>query len=327
MSEKYGGDTQFKSSNELTVPEGPFVFSLSPAELNRVVRSSELAKRPLESSSTNQPENLYEGHRDLAGHLQLHEMKKNKPAALSGEFTDKLLSSSEVVLMLGEEIGSGNSGKVYLCRNLRGDKSLEDSLVVKVCISNQDYNQDHEKDHRVKVIESEIEALKLHNDDDPPVIPKYFGKGEIDGHPAYAMELMRDPTIEERFSKSGLFPITKALEAVSPFLDLLRIEEEHGRTVSDFKIENIRVAQDAQGKEYFRYLDYGLVPIGSIGQKDIRDAITKMAGFINLTVRGRAVWSKNIDDISSLDYWKLCMDMSKHQEFQSLPVGLQAILI
>lgn len=327
MSEKDSGDIQLR--NEPIVAKGPFIFSLAPKEIEGIVRNSELAKRPPESGGADQPENLYERRRGIFGISTSHKESSAVRRIANGEFTGKLLSSSEVVLMLGEEIGAGDTGKVYLCRNIGNEKLQEDNIVVKVCIPNQDYNQDHEQDHRVKVIKSEIEALRLHNDDDPPVIPKYFGSGVIDGHPAYAMELMRDPTIDERITQGGLFSIKEALNAISPFLDLLRIEEGHGRTASDFKTENIRVAKNPKedGKEYFRYLDYGLVPMGGLGQTNIRYAIARMAGFVYFTVRGRNPGPDIESNIFLLPNWKLNMDLLKHQEFQSLPIGLRAILL
>lgn len=324
MSEQHGSDIYLR--DEQLMAESPFAFSISPEELKRVVQNSELAKPPLESSSADQSENLYEQRGASIISISHKELSAVQRIS-NGEFTGKLLAPSEVVLMLGEEIGAGATGKVYLCRNIRGAGSGEDNLVVKVCISNQDYNQDHEQNHLVKIIKSEAEALKLHNDDDPPVIPKFFGSGEIDGHPAYAMELMRDPTIDKRLSKNGLFPIKEALGAIFPFLNLLTVEERHGRTASDFKTENIRVAKNPKGEEYFRYLDYGLVPMSEFGQKDIRFAIARMAGFVYSTVKGRNPGPDTKEKMSLLPYWKLNMDMIKHQEFKSLPIGFQAIIM
>lgn len=318
MFGEHNGDIQFQY--EPAEPGAPFVFSLAPEELEEVVRNSELAQLPQELSSAGE-KNLYEQYDDLAGRLLKEKLSREvKLGAVPGELTGRnLIPQNGPVFQVDEKIGEGATAEAYLCHDSQKDKEKKIKRVIKVHLP--------QKGAPVEVIESEIEALKLHKNDDPPVVPKYFGDGTIDDRRAYVMELMRDSTLLERFKENGLYPIVKALNAITPFLDLLRTEEEQDRTASDFKTENIRVANDSKGEEYFRYLDYGLVPLEGVDRDNIRRAIARMAGFVYFTVIGRDPSPNSEEEMFSLSYWKLCMDMLKHQEFRSLPVGLQAVLM
>lgn len=316
MSGEYSGNVQFQQ--ESIAPGGPFVFSIAPENLKTIVRNSELAKQPLEPSSVNQPENLYERLAGPADWLTDKHFVKQESAP--GEFTGRniIINSGESkisVFQLDNVIGQGDHGIVYLCHDPQGGEAETTKCVAKI-----------QQPERAAFIKGEIEALKLHVDDDPPIVPKYFGDGTVGERLVFVMEFMQNPTILERLKQRGWYSIGEALNAVSPFLNFLSVEERRKVTAIDFKLENVRAAYDSKGQEYFRYLDYGAIPDEGIDQNHIKRTIGCLAGLIYFTAIGRNPSPFKGEEFS-LKHWKFCMDMSKHIEFRSLPIGFQAIMM
>ena len=142
---------------------------------------------------------------------------------------------------IGEPVGSGGMGEVYLARDTRLGRDVAIKVLPPAFAEDTD---------RLARFEREARVLASLNH---PNIAHVYGLEESADARAIVMELVPGPTLEDRI-KQGPIPIDDVLDIARQMVDALAAAHEQGIVHRDLKPANVKVRADGTVK----VLDFGL---------------------------------------------------------------------
>ena len=142
-------------------------------------------------------------------------------------------------------LGAGGMANVYLAE----DEQLGRRVAIKVL--NDRYAQDEAFVERFRR-EAKSAAALSH-----PNIVSIYDRGQADGHPYIAMEVIEGRSLKELIMTRGPLPIAQALAYTHEILEALRFAHRHGIIHRDIKPHNILIG------ERLKVTDFGIARAGA----------------------------------------------------------------
>jgi eukaryotic-like serine/threonine-protein kinase len=168
--------------------------------------------------------------------------------------------------VLGESLGSGGMGEVYLAH----DEVLERDVALKVLRSH--YAGDEESAERFRR-EARSAASLSH-----PNIVQVYDRGEAeDGTPYIAMEYVPGGTLNEQIERRGPFGARETAAVGAQIADALGAAHERGVIHRDIKPQNVLVSAPGD----LKVTDFGIARAASAVTSSASGAIFGTAGYIS----------------------------------------------
>ena len=173
---------------------------------------------------------------------------------LAPDFDDALVGAILGAYQVGELLGSGGMGDVYIAR----DTQLQRDVALKVLPAVVDDAAETGRDARIARFRREAKLLASLNHLNVGAIHGFvegrIGRGP-DGEAVYALalELVDGPTLAERIAE-GPIPVADALAIARQIADGIQAAHAHGVIHRDLKPSNIKLRPDGRVK----ILDFGL---------------------------------------------------------------------
>ncbi|MDQ3866079.1 MAG: protein kinase, partial [Actinomycetota bacterium] len=144
-------------------------------------------------------------------------------------------------------LGSGGMANVYLAE----DEELGRRVAIKIL--NDRYATDELFNERFRREATSAAALSH------PNIVSIYDRGEADGRPYIAMEVIEGRSLKELIVTSGALPIPKAIEYAKQILNALRFAHRNGIIHRDIKPHNILLGPE----ERLKVTDFGIARSGA----------------------------------------------------------------
>jgi hypothetical protein len=282
--------------------QGPFYFSIADAEIIETIKNSPLVIRAKGEEERQSYKEKYEASVALKRKeiqrieaLPVEEIL-SEPETSEGEFTGQYFSGEKGAYRVGRLIGQGREAEVYevTIESFTGEKP-ETPLVIKISIS--DRRDEQEKQNLDIRFRQTIETLRVHEDDPVPILARYVDSSDINdqvGRMFLVMERIRGLKLDRLLDRSKCLSEKAALELLDPFLDFVIEEEGQGRTLRDFKMEDLvlvmgpeETTADSIGVNELklRLLDYGWGSEAKEFESDRQKAMRRfMVFFYRMTV-------------------------------------------
>src|SRR6187200_3233982 len=144
-------------------------------------------------------------------------------------------------------LGAGGMANVYLAE----DEQLGRRVAIKVL--NDRYAQDEAFVERFRR-EAKSAAALSH-----PNIVSIYDRGQADGHPYIAMEVIEGRSLKELIVTRGPLPVAKAIDYSQQILAALRFAHRNGIIHRDIKPHNILIGAE----ERLKVTDFGIARAGA----------------------------------------------------------------
>jgi serine/threonine-protein kinase len=144
------------------------------------------------------------------------------------------------------KLGSGGMANVYLAE----DEQLDRRVAIKIL--NDRYAQDELFVERFRR-EAKSAAALSH-----PNIVSIYDRGEAEGHPYIAMEVVEGRSLKELIQTRGPLPVSKAIEYAMQILAAVRLAHKHGIIHRDIKPHNILLGAE----DRLKVTDFGIARSG-----------------------------------------------------------------
>jgi beta-lactam-binding protein with PASTA domain/predicted Ser/Thr protein kinase len=144
------------------------------------------------------------------------------------------------------KLGSGGMANVYLAE----DEDLGRRVAIKIL--NDRYANDDAFTERFRR-EAKSAAALSH-----PNIVSIYDRGQADGRPYIAMEVIEGRSLKEMILTSGSLPVAEAVEYAKQILSALRFAHRHGIIHRDIKPHNILLGQENR----LKVTDFGIARYG-----------------------------------------------------------------
>jgi serine/threonine-protein kinase len=145
------------------------------------------------------------------------------------------------------KLGAGGMANVYLAQ----DEELDRRVAIKVL--NDRYANDAAFVERFRR-EARSAAALSH----PNIVPIY-DRGDADGHPYIAMEVIEGRSLKELIQGRGPLPIGRAVDYAQQVLAALRFAHRNGIVHRDIKPHNILIGPD----DHLKVTDFGIARLGA----------------------------------------------------------------
>ncbi len=145
------------------------------------------------------------------------------------------------------KLGAGGMANVYLAQ----DEELDRRVAIKV-LSDR-YSSDEAFVERFRR-EARAAAALSH-----PNIVSIYDRGEADGHPYIAMEVIEGRSLKELIQGRGPLPIGRAVDYAQQILAALRFAHRSGLVHRDIKPHNILIGPD----DHLKVTDFGIARLGT----------------------------------------------------------------
>ncbi len=145
------------------------------------------------------------------------------------------------------KLGSGGMANVYLAE----DEDLGRRVAIKIL--NDRYASDDSFNERFRREAKSAAALNH------PHIVSIYDRGEADGRPYIAMEVIEGRSLKELIVASGSLPIQQAIEYAKQILNALRFAHRHGIIHRDIKPHNILLGAE----DRLKVTDFGIARAGA----------------------------------------------------------------
>ncbi|OGY15789.1 MAG: hypothetical protein A2784_01555 [Candidatus Chisholmbacteria bacterium RIFCSPHIGHO2_01_FULL_48_12] len=320
--------------------QGPFYFSITDAEIIETIKNSPLVTKAKGEREGQSYKEKYEASVALRRKeiqridaLPVEEILSG-PETSEGEFTGQYLSGERGTYKVGRLIGEGHEAGVYevTTETFTGEKP-ETPLVIKISISDRDEQGRQNLDINFR---QAIETLRVHKDDPVSILARYVDSSDINDDRArrmfLVMEGVRGLKLDRLLDRSKCLSEKAALELLDPFLDFVIEEEGQGRTLRDFKTEDLvfvmepkKTATESVGASELRLrlLDYGWGSEAKQFESDRQRAMRRFMVFFYRMTSGLPI---DVDSSNKFDPEFLRIWIGS-EEFQSLSWGAKLIML